>query len=87
LVSLIASHSYHVVGGIASTADIGNAFLVADAPKLVILGALPAKDPAISHSLKRRPQGRSIRTVITFRRTDEMGKNLRLIGRTQRFLF
>ena len=41
LVSLIASHSYHVVGGIASTADIGNAFLVADAPKLVVLSALP----------------------------------------------
>ena len=50
LISLIASHSYHVVGGIASTADIGNAFLVADTPKLVILGALPAKDAAIAAS-------------------------------------
>jgi two-component system, NarL family, nitrate/nitrite response regulator NarL len=54
LVSLIASHSYHVVGGIASTADIGNGFLVADAPKLVILGALPAKDAAIAASSMRR---------------------------------
>ena len=41
LVSLMESHSYHVVGGIASTADIDGSLLVADAPKLVILGALP----------------------------------------------
>ena len=43
LVSLMASHFYHVVGGVASTADIDTASLVADAPKLVILGALPAE--------------------------------------------
>ena len=43
LVSLMASHSYHVVGGVASTADIDTASLVADVPKLVILGALPAE--------------------------------------------
>ena len=35
------SHSYQVVGGIASTADIDSDALVADAPKLVILGGLP----------------------------------------------
>jgi two-component system nitrate/nitrite response regulator NarL len=40
LVSLMASHSYHVVGGVASTADIDRSLLVADVPKLVILGAL-----------------------------------------------
>jgi len=44
LVSLMASHSYHVVGGVASTADIGNTLLVADAPRLVVLGALPADE-------------------------------------------
>ena len=54
LVSLMASHSYHVVGGVASTADIGNAFLVADTPKVVILGGLPAKDAAIAASSIRR---------------------------------
>ena len=42
LVSLMASHSYHVVGGVASTADIDNSLLVADPPRLVVLGALPA---------------------------------------------
>ena len=44
LVSLMASHSYHVVGSVASTADIANGFLGGDAPKLVILGPLPARE-------------------------------------------
>jgi two-component system nitrate/nitrite response regulator NarL len=46
LVSLMASHSYQVVGGVASTADIENSLLVADAPGLVILGPLPADEAA-----------------------------------------
>jgi two-component system nitrate/nitrite response regulator NarL len=46
LVSLMASHSYQVVGGVASTADIDNSLLVADAPRLVILGSLPADEAA-----------------------------------------
>ena len=46
LVSLMASHSYHVVCGVASTADIESSWLVADVPKLVILGALPAEEAA-----------------------------------------
>ena len=37
LVSLMASHSYHVICGVASTADIDNSLLVTDAPKLIIL--------------------------------------------------
>ena len=45
LVSLMASHSYQVVGGVASTADIDNSFL-ASAPRLVILGPLPADEAA-----------------------------------------
>ena len=43
LVSLMASHSYEVVGGVASTADIDNS-LLASAPRLVILGPLPADE-------------------------------------------
>ena len=46
LVSLMASHSYHVIGGVASTADIDSALLVADVPRLVLLGALPAEEAA-----------------------------------------
>jgi two-component system, NarL family, nitrate/nitrite response regulator NarL len=46
LVSLLASHSYKIVGGVASTADIENSSLVADAPGLVILGPLPADEAA-----------------------------------------
>ena len=40
----MTSHSYHVVGGVASTADIDRSLLVADEPKLVILGALSAEE-------------------------------------------
>src|SRR4026208_538660 len=54
LVSLMASHSNHVVGGGASTADIDTASLVADAPKLVILGALPAEEVTTAASCIRK---------------------------------
>jgi two-component system nitrate/nitrite response regulator NarL len=50
LVSLMARHSYHVVGGVASTADIDRASLVADVPRLVILGALPAEEATTAAS-------------------------------------
>jgi len=53
LVSLMTSHSYHVVGGVASTADISNSLLVADVPKLVILGALPAEEATTAASCIR----------------------------------
>ena len=46
LVSLMASHSYQVVGGVASPAEIENSLLVADAPRLVILVLLPADEAA-----------------------------------------
>lgn len=45
LVSLMASHSYQVVGSVASTADINNS-LLASAPRLVIFGPLPADEAA-----------------------------------------
>ena len=48
LASLMDSHSYNVVGGVASTADIDSSFLVADAPKLVILGALAGEKATTS---------------------------------------
>src|SRR5207237_10832783 len=54
LVSLMASHSYHVIGGVASTADIDSAVLVADVPRLVILGALPAEEAAPAASCIRK---------------------------------
>ncbi len=53
LVSLMASHSYHVIGGVASTADIDSSLLAADVPRLVILGALPAEEAARAASCIR----------------------------------
>lgn len=41
LVSLLKSHSYQVVGSVASMAGEDNSLLLADAPRLVILGSLP----------------------------------------------
>jgi two-component system nitrate/nitrite response regulator NarL len=46
LVSLMTRHSYEVVGQFASTADLENSLLVADAPRFVIFGALPADEAA-----------------------------------------
>jgi two-component system nitrate/nitrite response regulator NarL len=54
LVSLMASHSYHVIGGVASTADIDSSLLVADVPRLVILGALPAEEATTAASRIRK---------------------------------
>ena len=54
LVSLMASHSYHVIGGVASPADIDNSVVAAEAPRLVILGALPAEEVTTTASCIRR---------------------------------
>jgi two-component system nitrate/nitrite response regulator NarL len=54
LVSLMASHSYQVIGGVASTADIDSSLLVADVPRLVILGALPAEEATTAASCIRK---------------------------------
>lgn len=48
LVSLMANHSYHMVGGVASTASIDHSLRAADAPRLVILGSLPAGEVTIA---------------------------------------
>ena len=67
LVSLLASHSYHVIGGVASTADIGKALLVVDPPKLVVLGPLPT-DEATSAANSIRKLWPHVRTVLLFDR-------------------
>ena len=54
LVSLMASHSYHVIGGVASTADIDSSLFVAGVPRLVILGPLPAEGAAPAASCIRK---------------------------------
>ena len=54
LVSLMESHSYHVVCGVASTADIDSSLLVADVPRLVILGALPMEEATTAASCIRK---------------------------------
>jgi two-component system nitrate/nitrite response regulator NarL len=53
LASLMASHSYHVIGCVASSADISNSLLVADEPKLVVLGAVQADDVTAAASCIR----------------------------------
>jgi two-component system nitrate/nitrite response regulator NarL len=53
LVSLMTNHSYHVVGCAASTADLDECLVVADAPELVILGPLPPEEVAITASSVR----------------------------------
>jgi len=67
LVSLMASHSYHVVGGVASAAGIDNSLLVAEAPKLVILGALPANE-AIAAASSIRKLWRETKIVLLLER-------------------
>ena len=46
LVSLMANHSYQVVGSFASTADMEKSLHTDGVPRLVILGALPADEAA-----------------------------------------
>ena len=57
LVSLMVSHSYQIVGDVASTADIDGSFRVEDAPRLVLLGALPVDEAASAASRIRRRWG------------------------------
>lgn len=46
LVSLMASHSYRVAGSVASTSEIENSVVAAEAPGVVILGPLPSDEAA-----------------------------------------
>jgi len=54
LVSLLARHSYRVVGGVATTADLDCSLPGADVPKIVILGALPAADATTAANYVRK---------------------------------
>jgi len=54
LVSLMESHSYHVVCSVASAADIDRGSISGAAPALVIIGALPADSVAASTSSIRK---------------------------------
>lgn len=54
LVSLMASHSYQIIGDVASTADIDKSLPVTDTPRLVILGALPVDEAASAAGCIRR---------------------------------
>jgi two-component system nitrate/nitrite response regulator NarL len=47
-VELMARHSYQVLGGLASTADVDSSLQAAVAPELVILGSLPADEAAFA---------------------------------------
>jgi len=67
LVSLMSSNSYRVVGSFASTADLGNALRVAEAPRLVVLGALPA-DEAVSAVCSIRARWAETKIVLLFER-------------------
>jgi two-component system nitrate/nitrite response regulator NarL len=68
LVSLIAGHSYHVVGGIASMADIGKSLPAAGAAKLVILGALSAPEATTAASCIRKRWPRA-KIILLFEHT------------------
>lgn len=67
LVSLMSSHSYQVVGGIASTGDIGQSLLVTEAPDLVILGTLSA-DEAVSAASTIRKLWPETKIILLFDR-------------------
>jgi len=68
LVSLMASHSYQVVGSFASTTNVESSLLAADAPRLVILGALPA-DEAVSAASSIRKRWPTTKIILLFDRT------------------
>src|SRR5215475_3104228 len=70
LISLMTSHSYHVIGAVASTTDIGRSMLVADAPRLVILGALSAQD-AIAAAGSIRKLWSETKIILLFEHASE----------------
>jgi two-component system nitrate/nitrite response regulator NarL len=65
LESLMASHSYRVVCGIGSTADIGSPLIVGDGPKLVILGA-QSFDSAVTEAVGIRKLWPDSKIILLF---------------------
>jgi two-component system nitrate/nitrite response regulator NarL len=68
LMSLMTSHSFHVVGAVASATDIDDSMYVADTPKLVILGALPA-DEATTAACSIRKLWPGTKIILLFEHT------------------
>jgi len=79
LVSLMASHSYQVVGSFASTTDVENAFLAAEAPRLVILGELPA-DEAVSAAGSIRKRWPETKIILLFDRASSSADFQKLLA-------
>jgi two-component system nitrate/nitrite response regulator NarL len=67
LVSLMASHSLNVIASVASTADIHGTLLVADGPRLVILGTLSG-DAAAPAASRIRELWPDTKIVLLFER-------------------
>ena len=65
LESLMANYSYRVVCRVASTADIGSTSIVADGPKLAILGAQSA-DNAVTEALGIRKLWPDSKIILLF---------------------
>jgi two-component system nitrate/nitrite response regulator NarL len=65
LESLMANYSYRVVCRVGSTADIGNSSIVADGPKLVILGAQSA-DNAVTEAIGIRKLWPDSKIILLF---------------------
>jgi two-component system nitrate/nitrite response regulator NarL len=65
LVSLMIRHSYRIVGSFASTADMENSLTTADAPRVVILGAL-AGDVAVVAACTIRQLWPEAKIVLLF---------------------
>jgi two-component system nitrate/nitrite response regulator NarL len=67
LISLMASHSYRIVGSFASASDIEDSLRIADAPGLAILGALPAEE-AVSAACSIRERWPKTKIILLFDR-------------------
>jgi two-component system, NarL family, nitrate/nitrite response regulator NarL len=65
LESLMGKHSYRVMCGVASTADIDSSSIVADGPKLVILGAQSADD-AVAEAVGIRKLWPDCKIILLF---------------------
>jgi two-component system nitrate/nitrite response regulator NarL len=65
LEALMISHSYRVICGAASTADIDGSLTAADEPKLVILGTLSA-DHAVTEAFAIRKRWPKSKIVLLF---------------------
>lgn len=78
LVSLMESHSYRVIGSIASIADVGRSVFNNGPPKIVILGTLPTECVAdVTNSIRRCWQGAKI---IMLSENASLNKLQKLLG-------